>query len=140
MRICCYIAATLRSSYRFKLQKEMLFMKIINSLVCIFFLIILLTGCSSSNEDRLSDYTVSKRIAAENLSLDDRKSILPWKIEHATSIPLQKVPSYIQTAELSSEARIYKVQFYTSKDERVGPIGIYVDVDSETVIGRELRN
>lgn len=111
-----------------------------NALVFIFLLSILLTGCSAANEDHFSDYTVAKRIAAEHLSKEDRQSILPWKSEIAVSIPLQKIPDYIDIDKLSSEARIYKVQYYTSKDERVGPIGIYVDVASETVIGLELRN
>lgn len=115
-------------------------MKISNVFFFVSLLTVLLTGCSDAEESRLNDYAIAKRVASESLSSDERMSILPWTRETVMSLPVSKVPGYIDTNDFSSELSIYKVQFFTSKDEIVGPIGVYVDVLSETVVGRQVRN
>lgn len=116
-------------------------MKISYVVFCVVFLLtVLLTGCSDAEESRLNDYAIAKRVASESLSPDERKSILPWKRESVMFLSNSKVPRYIETDDLSSEASIYRVQFFTSKDEFVGPIGVFVDVLSETVVGRQIRH
>lgn len=106
----------------------------------VFLLTVLLTGCSDAGESRLNEYAIAKRVAFESLSPDERKSILPWKGETVMFLPISKVPGYVEADGLSSEASIYKVQFFTSKDEFVGPIGVFVDVLSESVVGCQIRN
>lgn len=115
-------------------------MRTLNMMAFIMILAMLFVGCSTINEDQLIEFTIAKRIAEEALTIDERSTVLPWKREIVTPISVERVPSYIDTKDLSTDAKIYKVEIQTSKDEIVGPIDIYVDVVSETVIGRQLRN
>lgn len=115
-------------------------MRTLNMMAFIMILAMLFVGCSTINEDQLIEFTIAKRIAEEALTTDERSTVLPWKREIVTPISVERVPSYIDTKDLSTDAKIYKVEIQTSKDEIVGPIDIYVDVVSETVIGRQLRN
>lgn len=104
---------------------------------------VLLVGCSTEaakENDLLHDYALAKRIAAKSLTSEQRKEILPWKLETVNPISASNIPSFIQTDDLNPDSLIYKVQFYTSKDEILGPIGVYVDVASQAVVGHQLRN
>lgn len=80
----------------------------------------------------------AKTIALNSLSKQEKETLLPWKIEIVSKV--NKVPPYIQTHDMELSSEIYKVTMYTTRDELLGPIGIYVDVEKNQVVGYEVRH
>ncbi|MCR8659434.1 hypothetical protein [Paenibacillus endoradicis] len=111
-------------------------------------LLILLVGCSKQSnlnhstqeyltENSSRERSLAQKIAWENLSEEEVKSILPWT--HATigKVENSKIPHHIRS---NNPSNVYKVTYATVKDELLGPIGIYVDMDASEIVGYDLRH
>lgn len=111
-------------------------------------LILLLIGCSkqlnlnNSAQEYLTDNSSSERSLAQKIAWDsltegEVKSILPQAIVTVTKVENSTIPLQIEN---TNPTNVYKVTYSTIMDALLGPIGIYVDVETSEIVGYDLRH
>jgi|GEM_PF-1593519 len=111
-------------------------------------LLILLVGCSKQSnlnnsaqeyltENLYSERFLAQKIAWDSLSEEEVKSILPWTNATIGKVEDSKIPHHIRS---NNPSNVYKVTYATVKDELLGPIGIYVDMDASEIVGHDIRH
>lgn len=94
-------------------------------------------------EDSLSElekvYMEMREIAWASLSDTDKETVLGnWKDAKVTEEKLS-VNNEVQPNNDGKQIKIMKVIFNTSRDRFLGPIGIYINPDTNKIISKDIR-
>lgn len=84
-----------------------------------------------------SERAIALKIATESMSENDKDSLVPGDVP-----TIQKVASYKpwdQKKAIQSD-HLYKVSFRTTKDAMLGPLVMYVDTESQAILGYDIRH
>ncbi|URN94780.1 MAG: hypothetical protein NAG76_00520 [Candidatus Pristimantibacillus lignocellulolyticus] len=107
-------------------------------------LLLLLIGCSkqlnlnNSAQEYLTDNSfLAQKIAWDSLTEGEVKSILPQAMVTVAKVETSTIPLQIEN---TNPTNVYKVTYSTIMDALLGPIGIYVDVETAEIVGYDVRH
>ena len=124
------------------------------SLTLIICILLQITGCTkesignSKNENQTIETTANKsendirEIAYQSLSEDNKKTVISWKdgkVEQYKSTNDHSIGSPNGSVNIKGKDT-YKVMFRTNNEGILGPIIIYIDKNSYSVLGGDLRD
>lgn len=107
-------------------------------------LTLVFTGCSKemgqAEEAVVADPMEMREIAWDSLMEEEKSTVIgDWKRAEVTPSKWESIPWKKQKQEAASE-HIVRVVFKTDKDPFLGPIGIYINVETGTIAGYNIRH
>lgn len=87
--------------------------------------------------DLPSQRAIALKIATESMTENDKDSLVPGNIP-----TIQKIASYKpwNQEKVIEGDNLYKVTFRTTKDKMLGPLVVYIDTDSQVLLGYDIRH
>ncbi|SFS75902.1 hypothetical protein [Paenibacillus sp. BC26] len=104
--------------------------------------VLVITGIIGCSNDKQGDFDVTevRKSAWNSLSDKDKEEVIgEWKSAEVVEMSLNDLPLVKNGGESPDLKHLYKTTFETNRDEMLGPIVVYVNGESNEIIGYGAR-